>query len=207
MTRETHAVHDDIAYMRALAQEGRNAPLMAGPILVAAAVIFGAATAGQWALQTGAVVAGPWTPLWLWIGAGALFGLALAVLIRRIQAKPGCSSSSNRAVNTAWSTVGYGIFVTWLALLAIGFRTGEWAFMALMPTVVMVAYGSAWAIAGAMTGLRWMNIVALVSYAGAVALAWFVSGPAIYPVYMVLLVAVALVPGIILMRQERPETV
>jgi len=43
MTRDTQTIQDDIAYMRALAQEGRHAPLLAGPVLVTAAVIFGAA--------------------------------------------------------------------------------------------------------------------------------------------------------------------
>ena len=103
--------------------------------------------------------------------------------------------------------MGYGIFVTWLSLLAIGLRTGDWTFMALMPMVVMVAYGSAWAIGGAMTGMRWMTVVAFVSYAGAVALAVFATGPAIYPIYLLLLVAVALAPGLVLMRQERAAAV
>ena len=31
------SVHDDIAYMRSLAQEGRNTPLLCGSVLVAAA--------------------------------------------------------------------------------------------------------------------------------------------------------------------------
>ena len=34
MTRDTHTLQDDIAYMRDLAREGRNAPLLAGPVLV-----------------------------------------------------------------------------------------------------------------------------------------------------------------------------
>ena len=39
MTRDTQTIQDDIAYMRALAHEGRHAPLLAGPVLVAAAVV------------------------------------------------------------------------------------------------------------------------------------------------------------------------
>ena len=47
MTRDAQTIHDDIAYMRALAHEGRHAPLLAGPVLVAAAAIFGTANLGQ----------------------------------------------------------------------------------------------------------------------------------------------------------------
>ena len=76
-----------------------------------------------------------------------------------------------------------------------------------MPTVVLVAYGSAWMVAAAMTRTRWMSVTALLSYAGAVAVAWFVGEPAIYLVFTVILAAVALVPGLILMRQEPAEIV
>lgn len=207
MTRDAQTIHDDIAYMRALAQEGRHAPLLAGPVLVAAAAIFGTANLGQWALTAGVIDAGPWAPLWLWIGAGVVFGVTLTLLIGRMKGRPGYNASGNRAVGAAWSGVGYGIFVTWLALVALSLKTDNWAWMMVMPTVVLVAYGSAWMVGAAMTRVRWMMVTALLSYAGAVAVAWFSDGPAIYLVFTVLMVAVALVPGLILMRQEPSEIV
>jgi hypothetical protein len=79
--------------------------------------------------------------------------------------------------------------------------------MAVMPTVVLTAYGSAWMVAAAMTRVRWWSVTALMSYAGAVAVAWFADSPAIYLVYALVLAAVALVPGLILMRQEPSEIV
>ncbi|MNX40962.1 hypothetical protein D3C86_713550 [compost metagenome] len=208
MTRDQiQSVHDDIAYMKALAQEGRQAPLLAGPVLVAAAVIFGAANLGQWALVSGVVTASPWAPLWLWIGAGVAFGIVLAMLIQRMKSKPGCNSAGNRAVGTAWSAVGYGIFATWLGLMAIGFQSGDWSAMRLMPTIVFVAYGSAWMVAGAMTETRWMTVIAILAYVGAVAMAWFSSTPVLYLIFTFMLLAVALVPGMILMRQEPSEVI
>ena len=109
-------------------------------------------------------------------------------------------------MGAAWSAVGYGIFVTWLALVALSVKTGNWSWMAVMPTAVLVAYGSAWLIGAAMTRTRWMSMTALLSYAAAVGVAWFIDSAAIYGVFTVVLVAVALVPGIILMRQEPAET-
>ncbi len=207
MTRDTQAIQDDIAYMRALAQEGRHAPLLAGPVLVTAAVIFGAANLGQWALLSGAIDAGPWAPVWLWIGAGLVFGAALAVLIGRMKGKPGFNSSGNRAVGAAWTAVGYGIFATWLGLMAMGLKTGDWSAMMAMPTVVFVAYGSAWIIGGTMTNTRWMTLTGLGSYVGAVAMGWFAGDMAVYLVFTLVIFAVALVPGLILMRQEPSEIV
>jgi hypothetical protein len=64
MTRDTQTLQDDIAYMRDLAREGRNAPLLAGPVLVLAAVVFGAASLAQWAIQSGLAQFSPWASLW-----------------------------------------------------------------------------------------------------------------------------------------------
>jgi len=207
MTRDTQAIHDDIAYMRSLAHEGRHAPLLAGPILVTAAIVFGGASIGQWALQSGAFHINPWAQLWLWIGSAVVFTIALIALIGRMKHKPGINSAGNKAVGAAWSAVGYGIFVTWLALVALSIRTENWSFMAVMPTAVLVAYGSAWMIGAAMTRTRWMSFTALAAYAGAVAVAWFIGSALIYLVFAVVLVAIALVPGIILMRQEPAEVI
>jgi hypothetical protein len=208
MTRDqVQSVHDDIAYMKALVQEGRQAPLLAGPIMVAAAVVFGLASIGQWALASGLVELSPWAPLWLWVAAAIIFTLDLIFLLNRMKAKPGYSSVGNQAVGAAWTGVGFGIFVTWLALMVIGFKTGDWFLMNLMPTIVVVAYGSAWMVAAFMSRARWMMGVALTSYAGAVVLAWFAGDQAIYLVHAILLLLVAFIPGLILMRQEPAEVV
>ena len=103
--------------------------------------------------------------------------------------------------------MGYGIFVTWLGLVALSVKSGDWGWMSVMPTVVLVAYGSAWMVGAAMSGARWMSLTALLSYAGAVGVAWFIDSPAIYLIFTVVLVAVAFVPGLILMRQEPSEIV
>ena len=76
-----------------------------------------------------------------------------------------------------------------------------------MPTAVLVAYGSAWMIGAAMTRTRWMSMTAICAYVGAVAVAWFIDSPLIYLVFAAILIAVALVPGLILMRQEPAESV
>ena len=201
------SVHDDIAYMRSLAQEGRNTPLLCGSVLVAAAVIFGTATLGQWAMAAGVLQLSPWAPVWLWVGAGVLFSATLMVLIRRMDIKPGAQSPVNRAVGAAWSAVGFGIFAMWLTFMAIGFTTGDWEIMRAMPSVVFAAYGAAWMVAGTMTCTRWMSAVALMAYAGAVLLGVFAESAWIYLVFAGLMVFVALLPGLALMRQEPADVV
>lgn len=192
----------DIAYIRALAEEGRAAPPLNGPILVAAALIFGTASVLQWAIQSGVLAISPWAQLWVWVGSGVAFAIALTVLIRRIQRKPGAGNIRNEAVGVAWEGVGFVIFSVWLGLLAIGLTTGQWEAMRIMPSLVFAAYGAAWLVAGAMSGRKWMKFVALGSYAGAALLGAVSHLPIGYLVFAALLVCVALIPGIVLTREE-----
>lgn len=198
-------VRDDIAYVRSVAQEGRQAPLLNGPFLVAASVIFGIANLGQWALLTQGWDVSPWAPVWLWVGAGVVFAIALNALIRQASRKPGYSTLANKAVGAAWSAVGYGIFAMWAAFMAVGLISGDWTMMWAMPSLVFAAYGSAWMVAGVMADRAWMKAVAALAYGGAVLLGAFIDNTAIYLVFAVLIVAVALVPGLHLMRQEPAE--
>ena len=201
------SIHDDIAYMRGLADEGRHAPLLSGPVMVAAGVIFGLASLGQWAIVTEVLVVDPMAQLWLWLAAGGAFAVALTLLIRRQQAKPGFYSPGNKAVGAAWTAVGFGIFAMWVAFMAVGFSSGDWTLMRAMPIVVFAAYGSAWMVAGEMSDAGWMKGVALLAYGGAVLLGVFADSTWGYLVFAGLMVFVALLPGLALMRQEPSDVV
>lgn len=193
-------VHGDIAYLKSLAEEGRHAPVMVGPILVAAAIWFGAATAVQWLIALGRVPLSGWGIMWMWVGAGIGFAALLYVLIRNIDVKTGSQTKDNVAIGAAWSACGYSIFGLWLVLMAFGLSTGNWATMSLMPAVVMIAYGAAWMITGQVVRQGWMILTGVVCFAGAAALGWFAFTHWTYVIYLVLLICVALLPGLHLMK-------
>lgn len=208
MTDNSHsAARDDIAYMRSMAQAGQQAPLLNGPIMVAAGLIFGAANLAQWAIVSDLVAVEPIVMLWVWLTAGAAFSVALFFLIRRASRKPGYGSTGNKAVGAAWSALGFGIFVMWLSLMAVGFSSGNWELMWAMPSIVATTYGTAWMVSAAFSSQRWMTVVGLISYAGAIACGALIGNPDIYLVFSVLMVLTGLVPGLALMRQEPAEVV
>lgn len=202
MTEKTDNPAADIAWMRQLAEQGRDAPLLNGPILVAASLIFGTANMVQWAIQTGALDVDPMVQLWVWLGAGAVFAIALYLLIQRFNRKSGSGSYGNKAVGAAWSGLGFGIFVMWLSLMAVGFSSNDWTMMWAMPSVVATAYGSAWIVSGSISGRRWMTATGLVSYASAVLFGVLIGNPDIYLAFAGFMVLTALAPGLVLMRQE-----
>lgn len=193
-------VHGDIAYLKSLAEEGRHAPVLVGPILVAAAIWFGAATAVQWLIALGRVPLSGWGVMWMWVGAGVGFAALLYVLIRKVDARSGSQTKDNVAIGAAWSACGYSIFGLWLVLMAFGLSTGNWATMSLMPAVVMIAYGAAWMITGQVVRQGWMMLTGAVCFAGAAALGWFAFTHWTYVIYLVLLICVALLPGLHLMK-------
>lgn len=200
------SVQSDIAYLKQLAIEGRDAPVLVGPVLVAAAVIFGLPSVVQWAIVAGMVNVPPMGMIAMWLGAGLVFAVAVFMITRKADGRSAATTIRNRTMSAAWSACGYSIFAAWLSLLAYGFSTGQWAPMALMPTLVMIAYGSAWLIGGMIVERGWMVGVGLVSYLGAIALGWFANTHMVFGVYLVMLVCVALLPGLYLMRQSKGQS-
>ena len=71
------AIRDDIACMRALAEEGRQAPLLGGSMLVSAGAIFGTASLIQWAVLSNVLRAPSLMLMVVWIAAAALYLLAM----------------------------------------------------------------------------------------------------------------------------------
>ena len=207
MTEDMQAIRDDIAFMRALAEEGRQAPMLGGGVLLAAGAIFGLASVLQWAAMTGLLVLSPWAPVVIWTSAGAVFGIAARAVIRRSQSKAGARASVNRATSAAWAAVGWTIFAIWLALMAMAYRTRNWAVMDVFPIVILALYGAAWAVAAAMTRKGWMRLTAMGCFVAGVAMGLLAGTPHMLLVYAACLVLFAVVPGFALMRQEPSDIV
>ncbi|MFN7535514.1 MAG: hypothetical protein ACK5QD_11315, partial [Brevundimonas sp.] len=147
MTRDDiQSVHDDIAYMRALATDGRRAPLLGGSILIAAGLLFGGASVVHYGIDSELLALPPVAYAWLWGGSMLLFFLALVVLQRRIGKLPGAMSLANRAAGTAWMGVGLVIFTTSISMAVIGWKYETPIPALLFPSLIFAAYGAGWAV-------------------------------------------------------------
>lgn len=205
---QIQSVKDDIAFMRALAAEGQKTPMLGGAIMVAAGLIFGLASIAHWALVVGILRLDPaWGEAAVWLPAGVLFAIALTVVIRRTERKPGARSPTNTATGAAWMGVGIAIFVMFLSYAAAAWQLRSEAVLATFPSVIFALYGAGWAVASAMTGKRWLWFVALGSWAMAPLLGWLSGQSWMYLVYGGALILLMSVPGLVLMRAEPSETV
>lgn len=208
MTRDqVQSVHDDIAYMKALAQEGRQAPLLGGRILMSAGLIFGLASVVAYGIDSGILVVPPVAYAILWGGAMLVFFAVLIWQIRQTDRKPGAQSAANRAAGAGWMSVGLAIFVMSLAMAVVSWKVkSDVAFM-VFPSLIFALYGSGWAVSATMSDQKWQWKLAIGCWIAAPLLAFLTGSPLMWLGYAAGLFLFALLPGVLLVRQEPSEVI
>jgi hypothetical protein len=204
---DIQSMKDEIAYIKALAEEGRRTPMLGGGILIAAGLIFGAASIMHWLIDADVLVLPPVAFAALWGGAMLLFFVTLFTLIGRNKGRPGAASTVNRATGAAWMGVGLLIFVMAVSMAVISWRLQSPVPTLMFPSMIFAAYGSAWAVSATMTRSRWQWWLAIGAWISAPLLAALTGTTWIWLAYGAGLFAFALIPGLILVRQEPSETI
>lgn len=206
MTEKTEDPAADIAWMRRLAEEGARAPMQGASILFGAGLIYGLGSLGHWAVASGLAGLDMGAVNVIWLGATALFLIMLVITLTRLNRAGGVQTSANRASGAAWASVGWGIFALSASMAALAWRLGEDAAMvsfALMPSTIMVFYGSGWAVSAAMQRSKTLWALAIGSFAAAPLLAALTGSAEQYLAYAGALFLLMALPGWLLMRQAR----
>jgi len=198
MSEVSHTPEENLAFLRQLATAGKDAPLMAGPYLIAGGGWFGAASLIQWPPLRELLGLDFGQAMLAWLLAAAGFALHLTLLIRRDRNK--VENSANRTVNAAWSGVGFGIFAFGLGVAAMAYQRGDGFVVNTIPLQVLSVYGIAWTIAAAVTGHGWMKANAVFALLTVPVLGLFVGTGHEYLIYAIALALTAVVPGVRLVR-------
>jgi len=203
MTHDVQAIRDDLAFMRALAQEGRRAPLLIGHNLLVGGLVYGTASLFAWA------IAMHWVALpWWWEGAIWLVITPIYICysyVRRTQwrsCQPGATAVTNRAVHSAWRGIGYALLSLMAAAAIATYHMKSAAPFVLFPSIVMALYGLGWMVAAAMSETKWLRAVSIASFVAAVVIALAGGATAIYPVTAAALYLLMALPGWLLTRAE-----
>jgi hypothetical protein len=204
---QIQTIRDDIAFMKAMAEEGRRAPLLGGAILASAGAIFGAASVAHWAIVSGRLNVPPIGISVAWGLAMVAFLVALGVVSARVKRQPGASTPANRAFGVAWSAAGVATFAIGLSIIVAIWRLKTGVVGLLFPSMILALYGLGWKVSAAMSGQKWLHAVAIGAFAGAPALAWFAGRPEQYLAYAAALFLLMCVPGMLLMRKEPSDIV
>jgi hypothetical protein len=197
MNDKLQTLQDDIAFLKTLAEEGRAPPTLGGSIMVAAGLVFGAASVAQWAILTGLVKVTPWALPVVWLVAVALF---MAIMSGLRSGMGGTKTAGGRASGVAWTGVGWTIFTLSASVALVCWRAHSGVPTLLFPSIVLSLYGLGWLVAATVSKKRWILVVAIGSYLAAMILAAVSITPAVMLYFTGALMLLAVVPGVALMR-------
>ncbi len=198
MNDDVQTLKDDIAFIRALTEDGGSAMTRDAALLAAAGTIFGVTTFLYWLVFAGflALPGGDW----LWIAASALF-VVVMLIIRRGDARRGIAT---RAMQAAWAGVGGGIIVAGVALAVAAARLDLPVLaVGVFPIVLFTLYGAAWGVAAAVMRRGWVVLIAGGCFAAAVACGWVLGTPAEWLVLSGGLFVLVALPGTFIAWQLR----
>ena len=201
-----HAV-EDLAFLRDLAESGRDAPFGGGDYLIAGGGWFALASLIIWAGAQGLFGLSLPSAHLAWVIAAVGFAVHLALLIRRDHALP--ETTLNRALGSVWSAIGFGIFAFGLGAFLLSLRSGAEAVGPVMSTIalhVLSAYGVAWATYRLISRRSWAGWVAAASFVAVPVMAAVQGSGHEFLVYALVLLATAVIPGFRLRAAARATT-
>ena len=196
------STHEDLRYVRQLAESGAHAPLLGGRFMALWGLLLTAAYIAHHLALTGAIGDGESVFAIIWIGFSALGVIGQLVLARGMPAKAGAGSAGNRASRTIWmaAAAAIGSMVVGCALAA-GTGAGKAAFDWIVP-VAFAVYACALIVTGSLA----RNRPTFAAGVGAVIMVGLFTALILSPDrYLVAAAGVAvtvLLPGLALLRSE-----
>ncbi|MCR6644788.1 MAG: hypothetical protein NVV62_09865 [Terricaulis sp.] len=196
----------DLRYARALAEEGRQAPLISGRYLVLFGGLLCVTYLAHWALSTGVIAAPPWSlgALWALFGFGA--GIGCTIVYQRVRVLPGGSALGNRIDRAVWNAATLAIFATVVGCLLSGALQRDPSRADVIMAVVFGIYGLALMTTATITEKGWLKSFAYAAFAVSLLLWLVMAQPWAYLAASAAALCVLLTPGVIMIRAE-PSTI
>lgn len=207
MTQDMQTVRDDLAFIKALAQEGRRAPLLSGRSLIAAGLIYGVVSLAAWAMAVGMLQLSPPWRWGVWVLGTVIFYPFIWISKRAACSRPGASAVGNVAVGAAWRGLGYAILAMAVATSLAAWREHSAMVWDTFPCAVLVFYGAGWMVAAAMSQLTWVRWVAAGCLICAIAVGVLADNAASCLVFAAGCFMLVALPGWLLLRQEPSDIV
>lgn len=205
-------ISDDLAYVKALAKEGRDTPLVGGIMYVIWGGLIGAAGLIVYAHAMHWINLGPAAGFAPWLTALVIGWVLSIVLGRRTSRKPGAATLGNKTATAVWFSVGVFITGFWFVLMVVhdNFQAvgiPPYFLFGLMFPMFFGLYGVALyatATAARATWLRWFAALSWIM--SAVSMILMASPHQMLVGVIGCFIGVA-APGLILMRNEPSEIV
>lgn len=197
-------IADDLAQARALAEQGRAAPLLSGGFFLGYGLLLCAAWGAHYAMLK-QIGVGPGLGAWLgslWAGFGVCSVVMNWGLRRRLQGRPGRGSTGNRGDRAMWTGVGFALLAIIIGALLRMILFRDFAAPNTILPAAFALYGAAMIGSASLSGER-----LLLGFGAASIAVSCVAGIIAYLPEMYLLGACAALvvlgwPGILLIRRE-----
>jgi len=201
MTRDELA--SDLAYVRAMAEEGRHAPLLGGSHFLFWGVLNAATYLLHWALLEGLIPTGGGAAFaFLWAGYGMIAAIGMTTLRGRISDKPGKSSLGVRAERAIWAGVSIAIVAIALGCIARMVVENDPLAPNNIMAPVLALFGAALMATAMLARENWLNLFAMIAYAFALVVGAFANAAWAYLVAAAANFIVLAIPGFILLRRK-----
>ena len=202
----TDISHEELARLRAIAEEGRTAPLLGGWHLVLWGAAMSAALLINWAVVERHL---PWPSASLaisWFGLAALAWIGSFLLGRRGEDRPGAFGIGNRVARSVWIIAGGFLSLFAVALFVRAILVGgaeAFRLFEVMPPVAFGAYAVAIGASATAAHDRGARAFVLASLLLAAATALLIGDAAQYPVAAAGVAFVSIGCGLRQLRAER----
>ncbi len=206
------ALAGEVAYVKALAEEGRNAPLVGGVLYVIWGVAMAIAALATYASASGFIAVPFVGGLWFWAASFVIGWAASFIVGAKSRAKPGALTVGNKTARAAWIAVGVFMSLLWIAsmlfqerLSAAGFET-RFLFGFMFP-IAFGLYGIAFFVTAVAARLDWMRGFAIASWIFSLAALYFLGDTRQFLVGAAGSLLCAALPGVLMMRREPSQIV
>jgi len=202
----------ELAYVRSLAEEGRNAPLVGGRFFLIWGGLIGFTALLIYVNYAAALNLGFVNGFAPWIGAFVAGWVLSFTLGRRTGSKPGALTIGNQTTNSVWLAVGIFMTLFWLTLMVVhdnytAVGMAPYFLFSLMFPVAFGLYGVAFFATATAARLGWLRYFSYLSWGFAIVSLFLLDSPHQLLVGAIGSLVCAALPGLILMRNEPSEIV
>lgn len=196
-------LHEDISFLRKLAESGRRGQILGGVFLAGAGIVFGLASFASWALREHLLPGDGLSEYRLWMIAGAVFAAFWLLMFLRFRAtNPSVGSATSATFGVVWGACGAGVMVAFGTTLVVADRLAAPVILTGFVPVIFVFYGCAWLICGFTAKRSWMYTAGMGSFLFAFIIAILTASSLQAAAMGLGLLLLLTVPGIRLMLDE-----
>ena len=201
MNADRQSAQDDLAFMRAMVEEGSQTNLTGTSMMVIGGVLYGLQCLGHWAEAAGLLVYPGMVRLLIGFGPTVLFLAVVAWVTWRDRGRGFGKTTASRAIGAGFAGAGIANITLTFVFGFNAARSGDFTLWLFYPAVVCAIQGAVWFAFAVLRRRLWLGAVAAGWYIAGALTGVLVHSPADYLLVLALSMFLLLaLPGAVMMR-------